>query len=139
MPPLPPLPPLPLRPNIVGPKRKKARNNKYPKFAPPARFFLCICEAGIFSNSPPTLAAIIPNPVNTPALICPFLKNGIIPARIIFPASTSGKSPSRPCPTSMRTLRSCVAMSSNTPSSLSFEPSFHLSTILIEKPSIVSS
>ena len=138
MPPLPPLPPLPLRPSI-GPNRKKARNNKYPKFAPPDRLFLCIWGAGIFSNSPPMLSAIIPSPVNTPALICPFLKNGIIPARMIFPASASGKSPSRPCPTSMRTLRSCVAMSNKTPSSLSFEPSFHLSTILIEKPSIVSS
>ena len=96
------------------------------------------CCSGSGSGSPSTTAIMRSTPAAMPPAKSPSRKRGVMVSSMMRLATRSVSAPSRPRPTSMRSVRSCIATRSSAPSSGFSRPSFHASTTRIEYCSISS-
>ncbi len=94
--------------------------------------------AGAGSGSPSITRIMRLMPAVTPPAKSPLLNFGEISSSMMRREVTSVSAPSRPYPTSMRSLRSFLAMTSNAPSSIFRRPIFQASATRIEYCSMVS-
>ena len=90
------------------------------------------------NSSPSIILMMRSTPALTPALKSPCLNGATMYLSMMRLAMASGNAPSSPRPTSIRSLRSSLAIKSSTPSSTPLRPSFHCSATRIPYCSTVS-
>src|SRR5580693_3440313 len=99
---------------------------------------LDVCDGGAGKGSPSTTRMMRSTPAEIPPAKSPFLNFGVMISSMMRFEVTSVSAPSRPYPTSMRSLRSFLAMTRIAPSSVFLRPTFQASATRIEYCSMVS-